>query len=176
MTRLLSSRLVWHGNWYKGHGKVWVTKGTFQLLETLFFFRKYLVILLPYWKITLFLTSHSSLGLFYYAYPLLTRDKFVCIITHLVLLYFLFEKVCLKQTKPFAAFTLLFATSVQCWHTPQILHHMHWPSFPFDSKYNINNLDTLAKLKICFGQQLLTCKWFLRRSCSHTDNNVPAKR
>ena len=47
-------------------------------------------------------------------YPLLTRDEFVCvIITHLILLYLvskLNNKVFLKQAKPFAEFTLLFAT------------------------------------------------------------------
>ena len=53
-------------------------------------------------------------------YPLLTRDRFVCIITHLMLVYLVLKlsnKVFLKQAKPFAEFTLLFVTSVQCWHT-----------------------------------------------------------
>ena len=83
-------------------------------------FQKSLVIMLPYWKITLFLTSHPSLGLFYCVYHLLTRDQFVCIITHLVLLNFVLQlnnKVFLKQAKSFAEFTLLFATAVQCCHT-----------------------------------------------------------
>ena len=83
-------------------------------------FRKSLVILLPYWKITLFLTSHSDLGLFYYVYPLLTRDQFVCMITHLILVYLLLKfnnKIFLKQAKPFVEFTLLYTTPVQYWHT-----------------------------------------------------------
>ena len=66
------------------------------------------------------LTSHSSLGLIYCVYPLLTRDQLVCIITHLFLLYLvltLSNKVFIKMAKTFAEFTLLFATSVQCWHT-----------------------------------------------------------
>ena len=92
----------------------------FSILKPLFFFRKSLVILLPQWTIALFLTSHSSLGLFYCVYPLLARDQFVCIITHLILLSLVLKlnnKVFLKQAKPFAEFTLLLATSVQCWHT-----------------------------------------------------------
>ena len=92
----------------------------FPLLETLFFFRKSIVILLPSRKKTLFLTYHYSLGLYYCMYPLLTRDQFVCIITHLILLYLVLKlsnKVFLKQAKPFAEFTLLFETSVHCWHT-----------------------------------------------------------
>ena len=39
---------------------------------------------------------------------------------------------------------------------PQILHHMHWPSFPLGLKYNINNLLSLTILKICLGHQFLT--------------------
>ena len=31
-------------------------------------------------------------------------------------------------------------------HVPQTLHHMHCPSFPLGSKYNINNLPTLTIL------------------------------
>ena len=42
-------------------------------------------------KITLFLTSHSNFGLFYGVYHLLTRDQFICIITHLILHYLVFE-------------------------------------------------------------------------------------
>ena len=64
-----------------------------------------------------FLTSHSSLGLYYCVNPVLTRDQFVCIITHFILLYLvlkLSDKVFLKQAKSFAEFTLLFVTSVQC--------------------------------------------------------------
>ena len=69
-------------------------------------------------------------------YPLVTRDQLVFIITHLILLYLVFElnkKVLLKQEKPFAAFTLLFATSVQCtYHISNITcitctdPHFHW--------------------------------------------------
>ena len=76
--------------------------------------------MLSQWTIALFLTSHSSLGLFYCMHPLLTRYQFVCIITHLIplpLVWKLNNKVVLKQAKPFAEFTLLLATSVQCWHT-----------------------------------------------------------
>ena len=43
-------------------------------------------------------------------------------------------------------------------HIPKILHHMHWPSIPLGSKYNINNLPSLTILKICLGQQFLTCQ------------------
>ena len=67
-----------------------------------------------------FLTSQFSLGLFYCVYPLFTRYQFVCIIIHLIFLYLVLKlsnKVFLKQAKLFAEFTLLFATSVQCWHT-----------------------------------------------------------
>ena len=59
---------------------------------------------------------------------------------HLILLNLVLKlsnKVFLKKAKPFAEFTLLFATSVTMLaRTPQILHHMHWPSFPLGSKYN----------------------------------------
>ena len=61
-------------------------------------------------------------------------------------------------------------------HIPQILRYMHWPSFPLGSKYNIDNLPPLTILKICLGQQFLTCYWFLWTSCSHTVNNDPVKR
>ena len=70
--------------------------------------------------IALFLTSHFSLGLFYCVYPLLGRDQNVCIISQLIFLYLVLKlsnTVFLKQAKPFAEFTLFFATSVQCWHT-----------------------------------------------------------
>ena len=40
-------------------------------------------------------------------------------------------------------------------HIPQILHHMHWPSFPLG-----NNLPPLTILKTCLGQQYLSCWWF----------------
>ena len=40
-------------------------------------------------------------------------------------------------------------------HIPQILHHMHWPPFPLDSKNNINNSPSLTIFKICLGQHLL---------------------
>ena len=75
---------------------------------------------MSWWKIALFLTSQFSLGLFYRTYPLLATDQFVCIIIHLFFLYLVLKlsiKVFFKQAKSFAEFTLLFATSVQCWHT-----------------------------------------------------------
>ena len=52
----------------------------FPLLETLLKIPCHLVALV---KISLFVRFHFSLGLFYCVYPLLTRDKNVCIITHL---------------------------------------------------------------------------------------------
>ena len=59
-------------------------------------------------------------------------------------------------------------------HMPQIWHHMHWPSFPLGSKYNINNLPRLYwKFVLDTISYVL---WFLWRSCSHTVYNVPVKR
>ena len=122
MIPLLSSRLVCHGNWYKGKGEGWDTSWHFILLETLCSFRKIPCHLVALLTDNAILTSHSSLGLFYCVYTLLTWDQFVCIFTHLILLYLVFElnnKVFLNQVKPFAEFTMLFATLVQCWHTYQ---------------------------------------------------------
>ena len=150
-----------HRNLYKGQGKVWVTYVHFPLQETLFFFQKSLVILLPYWKITLFLTSHPSLGLFYCVYHLLSRDQFVCIITHLVLLNFVVkieQQSFLKTSKILCRIHIaLCNVSSMLSHMPHILHNILWPSFPLSSKYNINNLPSLAILKICLGQQFPTC-------------------
>ena len=92
----------------------------FPLLETLFFFIKSLVILLPYWKITLFLTSHSSLGLFYCVFTLLARDKFVCIITHLILLYLVLKlnnKVFLETSKTLCRIHTTLWNINSIWHT-----------------------------------------------------------
>ena len=53
-------------------------------------------------------------------YLLLTRDQFLCLITHFILLYLVLKlnnTVFLKQAKSFVECTLLFATSFQCWHT-----------------------------------------------------------
>ena len=108
----------------------------------------------------LFLTSHSRLGLFYCVYPLLTRDQLVCIITHVILLYFLLKlnnKVFLKQAKPVAEFTLLFAISVQCWHT----YHKSYitcidPHFLWVQSITSIIYYSLTILKICLGQQFLT--------------------
>ena len=143
MIRLLSSRLMCHGNWYKGHGKEWSYLWAFSPTRDPLLFQKIPCHLVALLKDNAILTSHSSLGLFYCVYPLLTRDQFVCIITHFILLYLVFElniKVFLKQAKPFAELILLIVTSVQCWHT----YHKSYitftdPLFLLGSKYNINN-------------------------------------
>ena len=126
------------------------------------------------------LKSLSSLGWCYCVYPSLSRDQFVCIIIHLIPLYLLLElkkKVILNQAKPFAAFTLFFATSVQCWHTYHksyitcIDPHFLW----IQSIISIIYYPWLY-WKFVLDNNFYTCKWFLWRSCSHTVNSVPVKR
>ena len=93
-----------------------VTLGYFPPPETLFFFGKSLVLMLPCWRITLFLTTRIILGLFYCMHPLLTRGQIVCIISHLLPLYLGFELnnyVFLNKTKPFAEIASFFEEFVQ---------------------------------------------------------------
>ena len=68
-----------------------VTQGHFPQPETLLLFRKSLVPMLPHWRKKLFLTTHSSLGLFDCINPSLTRGQIVCIITQLIRLYLVCE-------------------------------------------------------------------------------------
>ena len=93
----------------------------FSLTRVPLLFQKMPCHLVALVKDSAFLTSHSSFGLFYCVYPLLTRDKFVCVIYPLNSSLFGIkieqQSFILKQVKPFAEFTLLFATSVQYWHT-----------------------------------------------------------
>ena len=104
------------------------------------------------------LTSYSSLGLFYCVYPLLTRDQFICIITHLIILYLVLKlsnKVIFETGKTLCRIYIdLSNSSSMLAHIPQILHHMHWTSFPLGSKYNINNLQPLTILKSCRGPNI----------------------
>ena len=77
----------------------------------------------------IFKTSHSRLGLFYSVNPLLTRDKYVCIINHVIIIYLVSE---LKQQsfretgKTLCRIRIaLCNVSSMLAHIPQILHHMH---------------------------------------------------
>ena len=140
--------------------------GAFPLLETLFFFfRKSLVILLPYWKITLFLTSHSRLGPFYYFFLFFTYQRTICMYKHQLNSCLFGIKIeqqsFLETSKPLCRIHIAICNASTIFaHIPHILHHMHWTSLPLGSKYTIGNLQTLTKLKICLWQQILTFLWF----------------
>ena len=75
-----------------------------------------------------------------------------------ILLYLVFElnKKILETSKtPCSIHIALCNVSSMLAHIPQILHHMHCPSFLLGSKYNINNLPFLTILKFLLDNNVL---------------------
>ena len=177
MMRLLSSRLVYHRNLNKGQGKGRVTFVHFPPTRDTLLFQK-----IPCHLVALVKDSAICNVSFQFGIILLrvsfTDKRSICMHNyplHSPLFGINIEQQSfLKTSKTVCRIHIaLCNVSSMLAYIPHILHHMHWPSFPLGSKYNINNLPPLTILKISLGQQFLTCYWFLWTPCSNTVNNVP---
>ena len=161
MIRLLSSRLVCHRDLYKGQGKVMSYLSTFLPTRDPLIFQKIPCHPVALLKDNVIFNISFQIGTILLSEPF-TYQILICMYNYprnSSLFGIKIEQHSLLKTSKTLRIIHIAHCNISSMlaHIPQILHHMHWPSFILGSKHNINNLPSLTILKICLGQQFLTC-------------------